>query len=321
MRSSAICATDSARPDSARRGARRLEPYRAEPLVEERALRIRAADGFELGAVLYSTLSEQRCAVVLHGGAGIAARRYAHFARFLARSGVPVLTYDYRGIGLSRPGSMRGFRATVEDWAEFDCAAAIGWMRDCFPRAELVGIAHSVSALLFGGAHNAAEQARLVLIGAHTGYYGDYRPLYRLPMALLWHGLMPGLTRAMGYFPARRLGLGDDIPAGVALRWASRRSSDLRPTGAGPEDERTRMLLERCAALERPALMVRFSDDAFATEAGMRRLLSYYSSLRPEYALFSPADAGTRKLGHFGFFRRDAGQVLWPWLAARLHAG
>lgn len=299
-----------------------METDRAELPVEERALRIRAADGFELGAILYATASaEPQRAAVLHGGAGISALRYSHFARFLARSGVPVLTYDFRGIGLSRSGALTGFRASIEDWAEYDCSAAIGWMRDNFPRAELVGIAHSVSALLVGGAHNAAEQARLVLIGAHTGYCGDYRPLYRLPMAVLWHGLMPALTRMVGYFPARRLGLGDDIPAGVALRWASRSSSDLRPAGAAPEDERTRMLLDRCAALERPALMVRFSDDAFATDGGMRRLLSYYPRLTPEYAVFSPADAGTQRLGHFGFFRRGAGSVLWPWLAARLHGG
>ena len=300
-----------------------MEPDRAEAPVEERALRIRATDGMELGAVLYSADAdaEPRRAVVLHGGAGIAAQRYRHFARFLARSGAPVLVYDYRGIGLSRPGALSGFRASIEDWAEYDCAAAIGWMRDRFPRAELVGIAHSVRALLVGGAHNAAEQARLVLIGAHTGYYGDYRPLYRLPMAALWHGLMPALTRMMGYFPASSLGLGDDIPAGVALRWASRSSSDLRPAGPGTEDERTRKLLDRCAALERPALMVRFSDDAFATDGGMRRLLSYYPRLTPEYAVFSPADAGTQRLGHFGFFRRSAGPVLWSWLAARLHGG
>ena len=277
----------------------------------------------ELGAVLYSADAEPRRAVVLHGGAGIAAQRYRHFARFLARSGVPVLTYDYRGIGLSRSGAagtLRGFRASVEDWAEFDCAAAIGWMRDCYPRAELVGIAHSVSALLFGGAHNAAEQARLVLIGAHTGYYGDYRPLYRLPMAALWHGLMPALTRVLGYFPARRLGLGEDIPAGVALRWASRSSSDLRPAGDSLEEVRTRRLLERCATLARPVLMVRFSDDAFATDAGMRRLLSYYPRLSPEFILFSPADTGVHRIGHFGFFRRAVGQALWPLLLARLQA-
>jgi len=295
---------------------------RSEPAIDERPLRICALDGYELGAVLYSVSAgaAPRRAVVLHGGAGIPAQRYRRFARFLARSGVPVLTYDYRGIGLSRPSALRGFRSVIEDWAEYDCSAAIGWSRERFPRAELVGIAHSVGALLFGGAHNAAEQARLILVGPHTGYYGDYHPLYRLPMAALWHGLMPVLTRLIGYFPARRLGLGADIPAGVALQWASRRSSDLRPVGASPGDERTRRLLDRCAALERPALVIRFSDDAFATAAGMRRLLAYYPRLSPQYLVFTPAGSGVRKIGHFGFFGRRAGLVLWPELVARLQS-
>lgn len=295
---------------------------RSEPPIDERPLRIRALDGYELGAVLYSVSAgaAPRRAVVLHGGSGIPAQRYCHFARFLARSGVPALTYDYRGIGLSRPATLRGFRSVIEDWAEYDCSAAISWLRGHFPRVELVGIAHSVGALLFGGAHNAAEQARLVLVGAHTGYFGDYHPIYRLPMAALWHGLMPVLTRLVGYFPASRLGLGDDIPAGIALQWASRRSSDLRPAGASPAEERTRRLLDRCAALERPALMLRFSDDAFATAAGMRRLLAYYPRLSPEYLLFTPADSGMRRIGHFGFFGRSAGTALWPRLLARLQA-
>ena len=293
---------------------------RSEPVVDEQLLRIRTGDGYELGAILYSarTRAAPRRAVVLHGGAGIPAQRYRRFARFLALSGMPVLTYDFRGVGLSRPLTLRGFRSVIEDWAEHDCSAAIGWLRERFPQAELIGIAHSLGALLFGGAHNAAEQARLILIGAHTGYYGDYRPLYRLPMAALWHGLMPVLTRLIGYFPGRRLGLGDDISAGVALQWASRSSSDLRPAGASPDDERTRRLLDRCAGLERPALMIRFSDDAFATVAGMRRFLAYYPRLSPQYMVFAPADGGVRKIGHFGFFSRRAGPALWPQLVARL---
>jgi predicted alpha/beta hydrolase len=290
--------------------------------VDERPLRIRAPDGYELGAILYSARADaapQR-AVVLHGGAGIPALRYRRFARFLARSGMPVLTYDFRGIGLSRPPALRGFQSAIEDWAEYDCGAAIGWLRERFAHAELIGIAHSLGTLLFGGAHNSAEQARMVLIGAHTGYYADYRARYRLPMAVLWHGLMPALTRLIGYFPARRLGLGDDIPAGVALQWSARRSPELRPAGASAAAERTRRLLDRCAALDRPALVIRFSDDAFATAAGMRRLLAYYPRLSPQYLVLTPADAGMRKIGHFGFFGRKAGPALWPQLAAWLRS-
>lgn len=291
---------------------------------EGRPLRLRAADGYEIGAVFYAALRPRapRRVAVLHGGAGIPALRYRRFATFLAEWGIPVLTYDYRGIGLSRPPALRGFQATIEDWAEYDAAAAIAWVRERFPRDEILGFSHSIGCLPLGGAPNAAEQTRIVLVGAHTGYYGDYRPLYRLPMAFAWHGLMPALTRFVGYFPADRLGLGEDLPAGMALEWAERRRPDLRPNGAEPAGERRLRLLGHCAALQCPAIAISISDDAFATVDGTRRLLSYFPRLSsPELLLFTPPDAQVRRIGHFGFFRRAVGTTLWPRLLAQLDPG
>lgn len=276
---------------------------------------LRALDGYELGASLFTPrdVAEARRVAVVHCGAGIAAVHYRRFARYVAGSGIPVLTYDYRGIGHSRPAKLRGFRASFEDWAEYDLAGAIAWLRKRFPHAEMTGIAHSIAALLVGGAANSGEQARLILVGAHTGYWGDYRRRYRLPMTVFWHGLMPALTLLPGYFPARRLGLGEDLPARIALQWAGRRSPELRPAGTYPGYERYQRLLDRFAALQRPALLVSISDDAFATAAGTRRLLSYYPRLFPlRYIEFTPAEAGVGRIGHFGFFGRNAGTALWP---------
>jgi len=286
-------------------------------------VRLRAHDGYELGGAWYAgDLPEEPAQVaLLHCGAGIPALSYRRFARFLARHGIPTLTYDYRGIGLSRPARLRGFSASIEDWAFYDCAGGIAWLRDRYPRATIVGIAHSIGALLFGGAPNAAEQSRLVIISGHTAYYGDYDARYRLPMAVLWHGVMPVTTALLGYFPARRLGLGEDIPANVALRWAGRRSPELRPARDAPYYERFQVLLDRCAALQRPALLVSISDDAFATPAGTGRLMAYYPRVFPRRQLrFTPADAGVRSIGHFGFFTRRAGSALWPRVLAELKA-
>ena len=303
---------------------------RAEPDGGDgKRIRLRTADGYEIGAVFYAALRPRapRRVAVLHGGAGIPAVRYRRFAHFLAEWGIPVLTYDYRGIGQSRPPALRGFEATIEDWAEYDSAAAIAWVRERFPRDEILGISHSIGCLFLGGAPNAAEQARVVLVGAHTGYYGDYRPLYRLPMAVAWHGLMPALTRFVGYFPADRLGLGEDLPAGMALEWAERRQPDLRFTdlrlnGAEPAGERRLRLLEHCAALQCPAIAISISDDAFATVEGTKRLLSYFPRLSsPQHLIYSPLDAQVRRIGHFGFFRRAVGTTLWPRLLAQLDAG
>lgn len=287
-------------------------------------VQFRSGDGYELAGWYHAAAgaAAPRRLAVVHCGAGIPASRYQRFAAFLAESGIPALTYDYRGIGRSRPQSLQGFDATMADWSEHDCAAAIGWLRERSAAAEIVGIAHSAGAWLVGGAHNAADQAQLVLIGGHTGYWGDYAARYRLPMTLLWHGVMPALTRVVGYFPGRRLGLGEDLPAKVALQWAARRSPELRPAGNDPGSVRERMLLDRCASLQRPALLVSVSDDAFATAAGARRLMAYYRRLSPvQHLRFTPADAGLRRIGHFGFFRRQAGSVLWPRLLAELDAG
>jgi predicted alpha/beta hydrolase len=283
-------------------------------------VRLRAADGCELGGVFYSALRPRphRRVAVLHCGGGIPAARYRRFAHFLSEFGIPVLVYDYRGIGLSRPRDLRGFAASTEDWMEFDSAAAIAWVRERFPDDEVIGISHSIGVLAMGGAPNAAEQDRLILIAPHTGYFGDYRGFYRLPMAMLWHGFMPLLTRIFGYFPARRLRLGDDLPAGFALQWAGRLSPQIRPVGPALHRERMKKLLANCAQLERPALIVTISDDAFATAAGAQRILSYLPRLDSRRIVFTPAEANTSRLGHFGFFRRQGGPPLWSRLLASL---
>ena len=59
-----------------------------------------------------------------------AAGFYEAFAEALARAGFAAITYDYRGIGASRPAGMRGFPATLTDWAVLDMAGVVRWVHD-----------------------------------------------------------------------------------------------------------------------------------------------------------------------------------------------
>ena len=223
--------------------------------IDEDNVEIVALDGYLLGGVYFidrTFASDSNLVAILACGGGIPATKYRQFARFLAGGGIPTLTFDYRGIGRSRRGGLRGFSADVEDWSENDCGGAIAWLRRAHTHDRIVAITHSIGALLLGGAPNATQIARGVLVCAHTGYFGDYRIVYRLPMALMWHGIMPGLTKIIGYFPARRLGLGEDIPAGVALAWASRRKPVLSGVSVGPRAAR---LLKGCSELYFPAMV------------------------------------------------------------------
>ena len=284
--------------------------------VTEVTLQIAALDGFMLGATLYSShaLQEPSTAVLFSCGGAIPAARYARFAKFLAANQIPVLMFDYRGIGASRTSALRGFRAVAEDWSEHDCGGAIAYLRAQFPRAEIVGIAHSIGTMLIGGAPNVDLISRFVFLCAHTGYYADYMPMYRLPMAVLWHGVMPILTRIFGYFPAHVLGLGEDIPEGVAMQWAARRSPEFRPESTNADVKRANSMIARYKNVSGQVLAIGFTDDAFATRAGTRRLLEAFPALHTVSVQIAPREVDMPEIGHFGFFRRGGEPLLWPFV-------
>ena len=66
-------------------------------------------------------------AIVIVCGAGIPARVYHRLACYLAERGAAVLTFDYRGIGASRGGSLRRMTSGMDDWAARDIARGVGY--------------------------------------------------------------------------------------------------------------------------------------------------------------------------------------------------
>jgi len=280
-------------------------------------VRIHAVDGFELSGTLFrpDRFDSVDQTVLFNCGGGVAAFRYRHFAAFLAKSGIPALLYDYRGIGASRPPSLRAFDASLEDWSEYDCAGAIDWLCKKYPGARLIGVGHSIGNLIFGGAKNAPKLSRLIMICPHTGFLGDCRVIYWLPMAVIWHGVMPLLTHVVGYFPASQMGLGDDIPKRIALQWAGQLRPGLR-SGATDSTSRAGILIDRCKSLNCDATLLTFSDDAFATPRGAKRLISYFPGLEVDHQVLSPKSMALPRIGHFGILRRPAADSLWPWLLA-----
>jgi predicted alpha/beta hydrolase len=278
---------------------------------------LRARDGYCLGARAWSVADAPApgWAALINAGAGIAGGYYDRFAAFLAESGIPTLIYDYRGIGRSRPTSLKGFEASVEQWGSMDCAAALDWVATRFPRARRIVVGHSIGGFVAGFVTNGALIDRMLLVGAHTGYWRDYAASARPAMFLLWHVLMPAVTRAVGYFPGRRLHLLEDLPKGIALEWASRRKPEfwwhLRREDGAPDVELINHLKARFSSIACPTLALRFIDDPFATSAATDRILGLYTDTSPVQLVLGPADVNGQQIGHFGFFRSRFRELLW----------
>jgi len=279
--------------------------------VAERPATVRTADGARLVGTWFEPAHPRTAsaAVLVVCGAGIPARFYEHFARYLAARGAAVLTFDYRGIGASREGSIRKLRSGMEDWAVQDIASGFAEVRKQHPDLPLCAVAHSVGTLLMGAAPDAARLRRLVFFGPHTGYWRDYGARWRWLLYGVWHVSMPALTRMVGYFPGKRLRLGEDLPPRVALDWAGRRRPEL---GRDPDEARRfRQILSRYPEIRADTLVLSITDDAFAPPAAARRVLSLYPNLAVTQEIVAPADLKCRRLGHFGFLRRPASEFFW----------
>jgi predicted alpha/beta hydrolase len=282
--------------------------------VAERPVQLTADDSVQLAGSWFEPADGQPAAtIVIVCGAGIPARFYTHLARYLAQRGAAVLTFDYRGIGGSRTGSLRRMTSGMDDWAARDIGAALAAASAAHPDLPLCAVAHSVGTLMLGAAPGASRLSRVVLLGAHTGYWRDYHRKWRLPLFFVWHAFMPMVTRVAGYFPGRALRLGEDLPRQVAYDWAGRRQPALVRTQR--DGRRFGPHLHRYAEFRADTLAVSISDDAFAPPKAAERLLAMYPTLIARRETVTPASLGHRRLGHFGFLRRRSGEYFWRRIA------
>jgi predicted alpha/beta hydrolase len=283
------------------------------PLVEPHPMLVTAADGYPLGATVYSPAGRARGTVLIHGATAVPASYYARYAAYLADLGLRVVTYDYRGVGRSRPTRLRGFRARMTDWAALDARAMHDFVRDRFYE-PLAVIGHSFGGQLLGLIDEPREASGVLLVGAQQGYVGHWPAAQQARMQLIWRGVLPAITATAGYLPGWA-GLGVDLPAGVARQWARW----CTHPGYYAIDHADAPL--RLARFDRPVLMYSFSDDDYAPPRAIAALADKLSGTLVDHRALTPLDVGG-PVGHFGFFRPAWESSLWresaEWLLAAL---
>jgi predicted alpha/beta hydrolase len=279
----------------------------AASVINVQHINIPATDGYELGATLYqSDIGNANGKIILINSAMAVKRAfYDKYARFFSDEGFSVITFDYRGIGDSRPPSLKGFNATARDWAEKDIAGAIDWVAKQFPSARLLVVGHSMGGQVLGLLPNHQRIAAALTVAAQSGYWGLWDPpRRRYFMLFFWYVMLPTLTGLFSYFPGRRFGMGEDVPAGVALEWAR--------WGRNPnylvEHDGVR---ERYKAFSAPILAYSFSDDTYAPKRTVEGLLSFYSQARTAHRHIAPRELSVPAIGHFGFFKEQFKSSLW----------
>jgi predicted alpha/beta hydrolase len=257
-------------------------------VIASEPFRVASTDGCPLAATLFRPRPTRavKQVVLVCSAMGVRQTFYYDFAEYAAERDRAVITFDYRGVGESAPARLRGFRADLVDWGRRDVAAMIGHARSEFPDLPLSVVAHSVGAQIFGLAPNNGEVRDLLGLGSQSAYWGHWTGLRGLRVGLLFHLIIPVLSPALGYFPARWFGLGQDVPRDVARMWAYWGRHPDYVLGRIGDDQREgyRRFAGRVRA-------VTASDDVMAPPAAVRAMLDFYPAARREFRLVRREDS------------------------------
>jgi predicted alpha/beta hydrolase len=274
-----------------------------------------ASDGYMLAASLFLPRGTKHNTVLINSATAVPRKIYRGFATYLAGRGSVVLTYDYRGIGGSRPASLKGFAATMSDWAVLDVASAVTWMRGRYKGMPLGVVGHSFGGQAIGLLPNNDMIARSLLVSAQAGHWALMTPPENYRVYAMLNYLGRPITRLLGYTPGK-LGIGEDLPKGVFLQW-----SDWVMNKRYYYDDPKLAALTNYSQYTHPVRALSFTDDPWATRPMVELLCSGFTATKPEILSIEPKQVGAAKIGHFGFFRPEFRDTLWKesadWLAAK----
>jgi predicted alpha/beta hydrolase len=277
--------------------------------VRRAPLTLTADDGRELAATWFEPTGPAVGAILLAPAMATPAAYYAAFATWLASHGYRTLTFDLRG--MESIAAMRAEQGDVLRWFG-DMADALDHVLEGADGLPVTWVGHSLGgqALPFVR-HDRLD--RIVNVASGTGYWRLNPPAIKWRAPLLWRGIAPVASRVAGYYPGRRLGVLDDIPAGVMRQWGR---WCMHEDYLGVDVPRAK---ERFDEVTTPITVLSFTDDELMSEASIADLHDRYRHADQIRQRYSPAQLEVDRMGHHGFFRARH-QDLWdelvlPYLA------
>lgn len=281
--------------------------------MTQQAFAFRAADGTPLAGALFEPTGQPRGAVLIAGALGVNQHFYAAFATWLAARSHLVMTFDLRGMGASRQPqhahSLRGLDIDMLGWARLDFAAAVQHLAALNGGAKIAVIGHSLG-MHHAAMTDAATQAcisQVVSVAAGAGYWRDWVPHARRSAPLMLHLAGPLLTPLFGYFPGKRLGMVDDLPAPVMRQWSRWCKHPDFAWGLEPDKVMPSLQTAHFAITA-----FSFTDDDAISLACTQKLLAVLPNAQYQLRVVSPSDVGLAKIGHVGAFRGGGKATLWP---------
>ena len=250
--------------------------------------------------------------IVIAPAMGVEQVFYRPLATWLAEQGYCVLTFDCRGIGESKTKHLKQYNCDIMEWAQQDYSAALDFVlkqsvESTETKPPIFWIGHSLGGQIFPLVDNIQQVNKVITIASGTGYWKHNAANLKKKAPLFWYLIVPISTTLWGYFPGKKLGMIGNLPKKVMFQW---RRWCLHPEYCvGVEPSEVRLAFNQSST---PLLSICFTDDELLSVTNMRDLHNLFGHRDKQLRELSPSDIGVQRVGHFGFFKPQFEDNLWP---------
>ncbi|KAL9647188.1 hypothetical protein ABK040_004902 [Willaertia magna] len=265
--------------------------------------------------------------VIISGATGVVQQYYSSFAEYLISKNndekIFVVTYDYRGIGQSKPKSLKDLNCNITDWGTKDFLGVIDFVNNFHKtnyensQLEIIVIGHSVGGHILAMVPEEISKQikRIVLFSCVNAYFGYFTHYLRswsdfstFCAQLTFFNSLPLLTALYGYFPAKKVfGSMEDLPKGVAKQWNYFCNH--------PEylvDERGQLILPK--GLENTDILsLAFEDDTFTNKNSIDKMNEKFMTRSKSFNCVIVPRFDKVVIGHVGFFKKNVRDRTTLW--------
>ena len=270
-------------------------------------LKIDTPLGHQIGVTVFKPTNTNNKSIIISSATGVLQNYYAKFASYFSHLGYTCYTFDYYGIGESnsKTNNLKQNTISLKDWGANDQSSIVSYVKDKNPNHSIILITHSIGGqiLPFNTKINLVDT--IVTVASQSGYWKHWRGFERFKMFTFWNVLIPLATPIFGYFPAKKLGLFENLPKNMTYQW--------RRWGKKPDYMLGEFKKEDTSfnIFDRTMLSLSFPKDEFAPKSAVDWLANQFTNAEVERLHIVPEDYNIPNVGHFGFFRDTFKYSLW----------
>jgi len=257
-----------------------------------------------ISALKFEPKNSNAKSIVISSATGVLQKYYAKFASHFASLGFTVYTFDYSGIGASQSEHIKHNSCNLKDWG-INQAKVLNHAKSKNPNHKIILLTHSIGGQLIGLNPNIELADAIITICSQSGYWKLFKGFNRFRMFVFWYVLIPLTTPLFGYFPAKKLGLFENIPKKAVYQW---RHWGINKNYMLSQFNAHDLYFKNVTC---NILSLSFPRDKFAPKIAVDWLSKRFENATVNRQHIIPEALKINDVKHFGFFRIKFKTSLW----------